>query len=252
MRIKKRYVALSIALSIVALVIAAAVFYFEMCLSHFMKYNDVMSTTWHETSRYEPYNGSIMDTQYHATKVESVADHNKNAKKPEDRVKPYAYFGDVTVVSGKYLAYGRDVFGSNLIVYGDPRNKSDLKRDTTSDGKVRDFSVGSSFTVYYKPDNPRMLAAHVNVVPYIVIIAILIVISVPIIVVCRLLNNKLNENTFSDKAVNIMDIPIVVVVGGIIIGFFGGMLFGTLSIGSDYTEINQSIAEQYESGSLTI
>ncbi len=251
MRIKKRYYVLCVLLCIVALGIAAAVFYFEMCLAHFSRYNDVMTNKWHQTSKSEPYNGALINTNYVATKVQTVEERNTDLRGGDKPVKPYTYIGSTVVVTGKYKAYGKDIYSADLIVYGDPRTDADKKADMIN-GKEREFGFGSRFTVYYKPDNPRMLGAHVNVTPYIIIIGVLIILAVPIIFVSRLLNNRLSENTFSDKKINIMDIPIAVVVGGVVLGFFIGMLVGNLSIGSEYTEINESIVEQYEDGSLSV
>ncbi|MBQ5316191.1 MAG: hypothetical protein J6I96_01425 [Oscillospiraceae bacterium] len=252
MRVKKRYIVLCVVLCIVAAALSAGMFYFEMSLAHFTKHNDVISKSWHQTSKAEPWNGGIINTNFTATKVETVAEHNANIRSGDTPAKPYVYIGDVSVCSGKYVAYGQDVFGSSIVVYGDPRTDSDKEADIDASGKTRKFGFGSRFTVYYKPDNPKMCATRVNTLPYLLIIIGIFLLAVAMVVVCRILNNKLKENTFNDSIINVMDIPIVVTVAGIVLCFFIGMLIGTLSVGSDFTEINESVVAQYTDGSITI
>ena len=252
MKVKKQYIVLCAVLCIIAAMLSACMFYFEMSLAHFSRYNDVIAEKWHETSRAEPWKGGIINTSFTATKVESVEEHNASLRAGESPLVPYVYIGDVHVCAGKYVAYGQDVFGSDIIIYGDPRTKADRDADTDTSGNIREFGFGSRFTIYYKPDNPRMCATMVNTSPYIVIIVVIFLLAAILIITGRLLNNRLKRNTFSDSVVNIMDIPVVVTVAGILLCFFMGMLVGTLSVGTEYTVINDSIVDQYKEGSIQI
>ena len=87
---------------------------------------------------------------------------------------------------------------------------------------------------------------------YLVILAAIIVITAVLIVVCRILNKSLKDNTFSESAVTIMDIPIVALVAAVILAFFAGMLIGNIQVDSTYTVISEGLAQQYASHDLTI
>lgn len=252
MKIKKRYFVACIGLCVLALIISVLVFYLEMSLAHFQKLDNTIVNTWHVTSSAEPYAGGSINSDFIVTSAKTVKEANEGLVTGETQVDPFPYIGSIKVVNGKYIAYGQDVYGSSVIIYGDPRTKANKEKDVTSDGKVRDFGFGSRTSIYYKPDDPRKVATYVSVTPYIVLLVLLFIVAIAIIVVSRILNNKLKEDTFDDSLVNIMDIPILVVIVGMVAGFFSGMLIGNLTIGAEYTTISQSIVQEYMTGDRTI
>ncbi|MGN1416537.1 MAG: hypothetical protein ACI4XF_06825 [Oscillospiraceae bacterium] len=179
-----------------------------MTLSKFSKTNDIISTSWNNADLM--VTGIVKDTST-LTKDEKVF-----------------YLGKVTYIqNGKYEAYNKDMFmGDKVIPYY---------------GEVK---FGDKINIYYKPDDPEMLAVKSPLTTYIIALGVLLVVDVALIVVARLLNKSLKENTFSDAPVSIMDIPICVLVAGFIICFFMGMFVGSVSV-NNYDQINQTLAEEY-------
>lgn len=216
MKVKKRYLAACILMCIAALALSVAVFYFEMGLARYSKLNRVVRDNWIETSASDPETG--INTDLFVTKVLS--------KDEADEVKTWSYIGNQSVVDGKYVAYGKDVFGSSIVINGD-------------------IKMGDRITVYYKPDNPTMVYCPVSYTMYIIFLAVCIVIAAGLIVACRLINKHMKENTFSDAAVTFMDIPMAVIVAGVVLGFFAGMFIGSIQVDSNYTSISHGMAEMY-------
>ena len=217
MKIKKRYYVACILICIAALLLGVATFYVEMGLSRYAKLNSVTSKTWMATS------GSDLETRLNTdlfvSKVYDITD--------EDH---FDYIGTQTVVDGKYIAYDQEVFATGIVLNGDAE-------------------LGQRYSIYYKPDDPKMVYRTTSYGQYLVILAAIIVITAVLVVVCRILNKSLKDNTFSESAVTIMDIPIVAAV---ILAFFAGMLIGNIQVDSTYTVISEGLAQQYASHDLTI
>ncbi len=253
MKIKKRFIVLCIVLSVAALAISVAMFYFEMGLAHFSKLDKVITGTWKQTSSADPAYGNT-NTNYIVTKIRTLSEARKESQADPTRgeVASFPYLGTVRVCDGKYKAYGQDVYGNNFVIYGDPRNSTDKENDKTSEGKVREFGFGSRTSVYYKPDDPRRTATRVGYTQYIVFIAVLVVLAIGLVVLAKFINEKLKESTFDESPVTIMDIPALVVIIGIILGFLSGLFIGNISVGADYTIINQNIANLYETGEISV
>lgn len=208
MKIKKRYIISCILLCVLSILISMAVFHLEMTLSRFSKMNNIISTSWN--------NADLMIT--------SVV---KDTSTLESDQKVF-YFGKVTYIqNGKYVAYNKDMYMGNQVIpyYGEAK-------------------FGDKISVYYKPDDPEALEVKAPLTTYIVALGVLLVVDIALIVVARLLNKSLKENTFSDAPVSIMDIPICVLVAGFIICFFMGMFVGNVGLDS-YSQINQAIADEY-------
>ncbi len=252
MKIKKRFFVVCIGLCVLSLVISVLCFYFEMSLAHFQKLDSTIVNTWHQTSAAEPYQGGSINSDFIVTGAKTLAENNATTTPGETPRKAFPYVGSIKVVNGKYIAYGQDVYGSSIVVYGDPRTKANKEKDVTADGKTRDFGFGSRTSVYYKPDDPHKVATYVNFTQYIVFLVLLFLVAVAIIIVSRIFNTKLKEDTFDDSLVNIMDIPILVVIVGMVAGFFSGMLIGNMTIGPEYTTINQTVVQEYMTGDRTI
>lgn len=238
MKIKKRYIFACIIMCILALALSLATFYLESGLARYSKLNKVTSTTWLETSGRDPETG--VNTDLFITKVIDVSKLKEDAASSNNAVatsaqqtlndinKSFEYIGKRTVVDGKYVAYGKDVYGNSIIVNDEVK-------------------MGDRISVYYKPDDPLKLYYTTDYTPYIILLGVVVVIAAVLIVLCRILNKSLKDNTFSDATVTIMDIPIVVIIAGIVISFFLGMLVGNLQVDSSYTQIYPGIAEQYAS-----
>lgn len=131
------------------------------------------------------------------------------------------------------MAYDQEVYATGIVLNGDAE-------------------LGQRYSIYYKPDDPHMIYRTTSYGQYLVILAAIIVITAVLIVVCRILNKSLKDNTFSESAVTIMDIPIVALVAAVILAFFAGMLIGNVQVDSTYTVISEGLAQQYASHDLTI
>lgn len=205
---------------ILGVALCVAVFNFEMGLARYSKLNDVVRSTWLETSASDPETG--LNTDLFITK----------AYEDEELTTEWTYLGKQKVVDGKYIAYGKDVYGNGLVVNGEVK-------------------MGDRISIYYKPDDPLTIYQPVDYTIYIIMIAASVVVAVVLIIICRLLNKSLKENTFSESLVNMMDIPMAVIVVGFILAFFAGMFIGRIQVNASYTAISQGLAEMYANHELT-
>ncbi|MBQ8567743.1 MAG: hypothetical protein IJ446_00830 [Oscillospiraceae bacterium] len=213
MKIKKRYIISCILLCIVSVLISIAVFHLEKGLSSFSKLNSTVSEKWSNTD--------IMVTKV----INDPADLSE-----EDKDVAVNYLGKVCYIeNGTYTAYNKTYWLNETFVY------------------YGEAKIGDKISVYYKPDDPEKIACKAPNTSYLIGIIVLFIIDVVLIIVARILNRSLKENTFSDAVVSIMDIPICVLIIGFIICFFSGMLIGNISIDSSYTAINTAVVEEYES-----
>lgn len=221
MKIKKRYYVACVFFCILALALSVGMFYFEMGLARYSKLNKVVRENWIETSASDPE--LRINTDLFITKV------YKDGETTVDGV--FDYIGKQNIVTGKYVAYGKDVYGDNIIVN-------------------QDVKMGDRLTVFYKPDDPTTVYCETNYNIYIICIAAVVVLDIVFIILSRLINQSLKDNTFSDAAVTIMDIPIVVFVAAVILAFFAGMLIGNIQVGAEYYNISQGLAEMYANHEL--
>lgn len=228
MKIKKRYYVACVLMCVVALLLSVAAFYTEMGLARYSKLNDVVSKTWIETSASDL--DTRMNTDFFVTQAYSI-----NDKKAADaNFQPYFdYIGTRTVARGKYVAYDTDVYSDDIVFN-------------------QEVKLGDRISVYYKPDNPRMVYCYTSYTQYIIILAAIIVITAVMIFLCRILNTSLKNNTFSEASVTIMDIPIVVFIAGVILAFFAGMLIGNIQVDASWTAISQGVADMYANHELSI
>ncbi len=230
MKVKKRYYVACILMCIAALALSVAVFNLEMGLATYSKLNKVVQSTWIQTSQSDPLFGGL-DTRLRVTEVVKDADMSAN---------PYfgkfGYIGKRYIINGKYTAYGKEVYGSNILVNSE--NGEEIK------------PALSKFDVYYKPDNPLMVYIPVKYSQYLILILAVLVIAIVMIIICRLLNKSLKDSTFSDSTVTMMDIPMAVIVVSIILAFFAGMLIGNLRVNDSYSVINEGLAQQYANHEL--
>lgn len=261
MRMKKRYIVFCVLLSVLAVIISIAMFYFEMSNAHFRKMNQTITTLWTPTSKADNSTGGSIDSDFVVTKIRTVKEAKENTAVGQMPVKDFFYVGKVSVCDGKYKAYGQEVYGSSVVVYGDPRTKENKERDAikkldekTGKEKVekRDFGFGSRTSIYYKPDNPKMAATYVKTGHYIVFIVLLFLLTIGVVVVSIILNHNLKDDTFDESPVTIMNIPMLVAIVGVLIGFLAGMMIGKWTVGTEYTEINKSIVSEYQNGTRTI
>ena len=74
---------------------------------------------------------------------------------------------------------------------------------------------------------------------YFIMIGAAFVVAIVLVLLCRVLNNSLKSNTFSDKAVTFMDIPLAVIIVCVVIGFFAGMFIGNIQVDSSLTTISK-------------
>lgn len=223
MKIKKRYLVACILICLAALALSVGVCYFEVSLSRYAKLNKVVRDKWNMTSAADP-NNAMLNSDLFVTRIIDQRDTSS-----EDSTITWGYIGSQNVVDGKYMAYGKEVFGGNIVINDDVK-------------------IGERITVYYKPDNPTMVYCPVSYTMYIVLIALCVLAGVGLIFVCRLINKRMKDNTFSDANITFMDIPMGVIVVGIVVGFFLGMLIGNLQVNKTYTSVDQSIAQSYANG----
>lgn len=227
MKVKKRYYVACVLMCIMALLLGVCMFYFEMGLARYSKLNRVVRDTWIQTSASDPETG--INTDLFITTVHddgTVSEDTSNSVGAD-----WTYIGQQVMVDGKYIAYGKDVFGNGIIINGD----------------VKRFDKVS---VYYKPDNPLMVYYPVSYSLYFIMIGAAFVVAIVLVLLCRVLNNSLKSNTFSDKAVTFMDIPLAVIIVCVVIGFFAGMFIGNIQVDSSLTTISQGLAEMYKNHEL--
>ncbi len=229
MKVKKRYYVACILMCIAALALSVLVFNLEMGLARYSKLNNVVKESWIETSASDPETG--MNTDLFITKVYASVEEAQAADPTANVAKTWNYLGKQSVVTGKYIAYGKDVYGSGIIVNDDVK-------------------LGDRVSVYFKPDAPTTVYCPVSYTPYLILIIVCVVVAIVLIFVCRIINKSMKDNTFSDSAVTFMDIPMAVFVAGIVIAFFAGMFIGSIQVDSSYTAISQGIAEMYANQEL--
>ena len=251
MKIKKIYIVTCVLLCVVTLMICVGVFFFEINLAHFSRLNETIRNTWNRTSAAETYKAETKDTRFFVDNAESVEEANANMKVNDKPLKPEFYLGKVTVVDGKYIAYGQTVTANNIIIYGDPR--TDEEKNKGENGRVKEISTGSKFSIYYKPDDPLLAVAETSTTGYIVVLCIFGAMLIAIMVVSRIMYVKLRDDTFNDSPVNIMDIPILLAVLGFMFAFFSAMIVGEkYTVGTEYTSITRSTELEYFDGTRTV
>ncbi|MCM1579632.1 MAG: hypothetical protein NC078_12635 [Ruminococcus sp.] len=229
MKVKKRYYVACVFMCIMALLLGISMFFFEMGLARYSKLNKAVRNTWIQTSSYDPENG--LNTDLFITNVYEKDQDSSNGDDANAVGAEWSYIGQQVKVDGKYTAYGKEVYGNGIIMNGD----------------IKRFDKVS---VYYKPDNPLMVYYPVSYTLYFVMIGAVFVVAVVLVLICRLLNNSLKNNTFSDKAVTFMDIPLAVIIACVVIGFFAGMFIGNIQVDSSYTSVSQGLAEMYKNHEL--
>lgn len=222
MKVKKRYYVACVLMCVLALVLSVFMFNFEMGFARYTKLNNVTHDTWIVTSASET--GNSMNTNLFVNKARTV-------EEAEIESGYFKYLGKQTVVDGKIVAYDMEKWVSTVVIN-------------------REASLGDRIEVYYKPDEPLKLYCRTDVLPYIIAIIITAVVAVALVILCRVINKNLKDNTFSDSPVTFMDIPIAVIVAGIILSFFAGMLIGNIQVDASYTNISQALAEQYAAHEL--
>lgn len=229
MKIKKRYIIACVLLCVFSVVLSILMFNVEMGLARYSKLNKVMRETWSETSAVESIEGRAGDVTATRTEntnmlVTKVRDKNDNY--------PWTYLGSHSFVDGKCTIYDQSAYITGTMVNGKPK-------------------TGDKISIYYKPDDPMQNGVPVSTTVYIVLLSLCFAAAIGSVVACRFLNKSLAENTFSDSVVNIMDIPILVMIIGVLIGFFAGMYIGSVQIGPEYTEVNQSLVEMLKTHEAT-
>ncbi|MCI7768154.1 MAG: DUF3592 domain-containing protein [Oscillospiraceae bacterium] len=229
MKLKKRYIVACVLLCIAALALCVGVFNIEMGLARYAKLNKVTSQTWKATSASEV--GNRVNSDLLITNVIKKGDESF----PDDE---FPYIGEQCYVKGKYVAYGQDAWGGGVLLNG--------KNPDTGES----YKLGDKVSIYYKPDNPKLTYATTNYTIYIILLVALFVAAIALIIVCRIVNKSMKDNTFSDAAVTIMDIPMAVIVAGFILTFFAGMLMGNIQVDSTYTAINDAVAAGIEAGEI--
>lgn len=235
MKIKKRYYVACVLMCLLSLALCVLMFNFEMGLARYSKLNKVAETTWIETSASDL--DTRLDTNMRVIQVKPIE---------EVEVDTFGYPGKQNViVSSKFIAYKKEVYGSNTVING-KINKFNVK-GASEYGYPK---TGDKITVYFKPDAPTKVYVKTNITPYIIGIACIVAASAAVVILCRVINKSLKDNTFSDSPVTFMDIPMLVIVVGIILTFFAGMLIGNIQVDSSYTAISQGLAEQYANHEL--
>lgn len=233
MKLKKRYIVACVLLCIAAVALCVCVFNVEMGLARYSKLNKVTSESWYATSGRDPVTG--VNTDLFITEVLKGEDYEEAKAKEK-----FSYIGKQTFVNGKCVMYGKEVFVNDCVT---------LNGKNLSTGE--DYKMGDRVSIYYKPDNPKLIYVTTDHTIYIILLVALLVASVVFIIICRIVNKSMKDNTFSEAAVTIMDIPMAVLVAGFILSFFAGMLIGNIQVDASYTAISQGIVEQLEAGELT-
>ncbi|MGN0638714.1 MAG: DUF3592 domain-containing protein [Huintestinicola sp.] len=232
MKLKKRYIVACVLLCIAAVALCVGVFNIEMGLARYSKLNKVTSETWYATSASDLE--TRQNTDFFITEV-LKGENAENAKKDAK----FTYLGKQAFAKGKYVAYNQEKWGGPITLNG--------KNPATGE----DYKMGDRVSVYYKPDNPKLIYVTTDYTMYLIILIALLAAAVALIIVCRIVNKNMKDNTFSEAAVTIMDIPMAVLVAGFILSFFAGMLIGNIQVDATYTVINDTIAAQLEAGELT-
>lgn len=229
MKLKKRYIVACVLLCIAAVALCVGVFNVEMALARYAKLNNVTSDTWLATSASEV--GNRVNSDLLITTVVKKGSEDF----PDDA---FPYIGEQCYVKGKYVAYGQDAWGGGVLLNG--------KNPETGES----YKVGDKVSLYYKPDNPKITYVTTNYTIYLILLVAFLAAAIVLIIVCRIVNKSMKDNTFSEAAVTIMDIPMAVIVAGFILAFFAGMLIGNIQVDATYTVINETIAEGIKAGEI--
>lgn len=231
-KLKKRYIVACVLLCVAAIALCVGVFNFEMSLARYSKLNKVTSETWYATSASDLE--TRQNTDFFITEV-LKGENAENAKKDAK----FGYLGKQSFAKGKYVAFGQETWGGPITLNG--------KNPATGE----DYKLGDRVSVYYKPDNPRLIYVTTNYTIYLILLIVMLVVAVALVIVCRIVNKNMKDNTFSEAVVTIMDIPMAVLVAGFILSFFAGMLIGNIQVDATYTSINESIVQAIEAGEIT-
>lgn len=232
MKLKKRYIVACVLLCIAAIALCVGVFNIEMGLALYSKLNKVTNETWCATSASDVE--TRVNTDFFITEVlkgEEAQETKEDSK--------FGYIGKQSFAKGKYVAYGMEKWGGPITLNGKNPNTGE------------DYKLGDRVSVYYKPDNPKLIYVTTDYTIYIILLIAMLVVAVALIFVCRIVNKNMKDNTFSEAAVTIMDIPMAVLVAGFILSFFAGMLIGNIQVDATYTSINESIVQAIEAGEIT-
>lgn len=229
MKLKKRYIVACVLLCVAAVALCVGVFNFEMGLARYSKLNKITADTWLATSAADLE--TRQNTDFFITEVIKPDSADYKIKFP--------YLGTQTLVKGKYTAYGKETYGDVLTING--------KNPETGEP----YKLGQRVSVYYKPDNPKLTYVTTDYTIYLVLLIVSLVVAIGLVIVCRIVNKSMKDNTFSDAAVTIMDIPMAVLVAGFILTFFAGMLIGNIQVDATYTAINDTIVAGIEAGEIT-
>lgn len=232
MKLKKRYIVACVLLCVAAIALCVGVFNVEMGLARYSKLNKVTNETWYATSASDLE--TRQNTDFFITEV-LKGEKYENAK--EDA--KFSYIGKQNFANGKYVAFGMEKYGGPITLNGKNPNTGE------------DYKLGDRVSVYYKPDNPKLMYVTTDYTIYLILLVVMLVVAIVLIFVCRIVNKNMKDNTFSEAAVTIMDIPMVVLVVGFILSFFAGMLIGNIQVDATYTIINQSIVQAIEAGEIT-
>ncbi|MGN1101148.1 MAG: DUF3592 domain-containing protein [Huintestinicola sp.] len=232
MKLKKRYIVACVLLCVAAVALCVGVFNVEMGLARYSKLNRITSETWYATSASDLE--TRQNTDFFITEV-LKGENAENAKNDEK----FSYIGKQVHAKGKYVAYNQEKWGGPITLNG--------KNPSTGE----DYKLGDRVSVYYKPDNPKLIYVTTDYTIYLILLVVMLAAAIALIFVCRIVNKNMKDNTFSEAAVTIMDIPMAVLVVGFILSFFAGMLIGNIQVDATYTVINDTIAHQLEIGELT-
>lgn len=232
MKLKKRYIVACVLLCIAAVALCVGVFNIEMGLARYSKLNKVTNETWYATSASDLE--TRQSTDFFITEV-LKGEEAENAKNDA----PFGYIGKQSFANGKYTAFGMEKYAGPITLNGKNPNTGE------------DYKLGDKVSVYYKPDNPKLIYVTTDYTIYLVLLIVMLVITVAHIFVCRIVNKNMKDNTFSEAAVTIMDIPMAVLVAGFILSFFAGMLIGNIQVDATYTVINDTIVQGLEAGEIT-
>lgn len=233
MKLKKRYIVACVLLCIAAVALCVGVFNIEMGLARYSKLNKVTSETWYATAGSDPVTG--VNTDLFITEIRKGDDYEESKANEK-----FSYIGKQSFANGKCVMFGKEVYVNDGVT---------LNGKNPSTGE--DYKMGDRVSVYYKPDNPRLMYVETNYTIYLILLIALLIAAVALIIVCRIVNKSMKDNTFSEAAVTIMDIPMAVIVAGFILSFFAGMFIGNLSIDATYTAINDTIVQGIAAGEIS-
>ena len=222
---EKQYIPVCIVMCILSLILGAGVFFFGSYMAQFSKFNSTLSSKWVRTDML----------------VIGLVDEKDVI--PDSLVK-FPYIGDIRYI----LRYNYDAYGDTISQGGNNKELAYFSKDV---------AVGDRVDAYFKADDPQMIRCKIPYAPYLIAVIILLAVAVALALWARFISRAIVDSrpkSFKKShvqkkklKVSFMDIPAAMFIIAFVGCFVAGTIVGTSRVGSEYTEINEQVAQSLSS-----